>query len=152
MRTAMVGRFEGELDIRRVRLPERPWWRSWIPRRRRYLVLSTLTWYGPDGLVVTITPGFVTDFASIPFFLYFLIGPMYGWFSDYDRSAVLHDLLYRMGAAMAEPVSRARADRAFLHALCCDEVLWLTRHAMWAAVRLFGWTAYRRSGSSPAAL
>lgn len=135
----MLGEFKGELDIRYVRSKPRAWWLRWLPKRRTWIVIQPFVWCGPAShpVCITVPAGFVTDFASIPFFV-FLLSPMNGMVSDYGRSAVIHDYLYVTGL-----VGRERADDTFYSAMLCEDVLWPTRVVMWAAVRCFGWWAYR---------
>jgi hypothetical protein len=136
------GCFDSEISYRRVRLPRRRWWLRWLPRRRVYTVRDPLTYTAPflDGEVkYTIPADFETDFASVPFGIRLILGPMFGLLSEYERAAALHDYLYRLGL-----VSRQQADRYFYLAMFCDDVFYPTRVAMWAAVRSFGWAPYNR--------
>jgi len=141
----LLGEFKGELDIRYIRLVPRVWWLRWLPQRRVWKVLQPVTWCGPPSfpICVTVPADTITDFASIPIFVLFL-APTHGIVSDYGRAALVHDVLYQRGASFVPPVTRQQADEVFYHAMLCEEVLWPTRFLMWAAVRLFGWTAYRR--------
>lgn len=83
-----------------------------------------------------VPPGFVTDFASIPRLVVWLI-PRYGL---YTRSAILHDFLWRTNA-----VSRPDADGLFRRSMRELGVTVPRRWMMWAAVRL----ASRMRGARP---
>lgn len=76
---------------------------------------------------------FVTDFASVPRFLWSIVGP----YGRHTRAAVLHDWLYS-----SKIVSRREADALFRRAMRELGVVGWRRWGMWAAVRLFGWTAW----------
>lgn len=82
---------------------------------------------------ITVPAGFETDYASVPRlpFAYWLAG------GTARKAAVVHDWLYRRGGS-----TRAEADTVFREAMAASGQPWLRRSAMWAAVRLFGWTAY----------
>lgn len=83
---------------------------------------------------ITVREGFVTDFASVP-----RLPVVYLVMNDVGQpAAVVHDYLYRF-----HPVSRAKADAILDEALAALKVSWWRRKAMWAAVRLAGWPAYR---------
>jgi len=86
------------------------------------------------GDVFTVPAGFRTDFASIPRPLWAFAPPAGRW----GLAAVLHDYAYRTGL-----VSREEADRLFLDAMADLKVRWVTRWAMYLAVRAAGWAAYR---------
>lgn len=77
----------------------------------------------------TVPADFVTDFASVPSFLWSIFPPS----GRHTRAAVLHDWLYVSGAT-----SRADADGLFRRAMKELGVAGWRRWAMWAAVRLFG--------------
>lgn len=115
------------------------------------MLLQPFIWCGPASHPVCyeVPAAFVTDFASIPRLIQFILSPTAGIVSDYGRAAVIHDWLYRHGAGMTPPVSRRDADQVFYDAMLCEDVLWPTRFLMWLAVRLFGWTAYKKSAPSP---
>ena len=106
-------------------------------RLARELVYETA-----DGRTLVGVPRrFVTDFASIPRLLWTLVGDPAG---PWAPAAVVHDYLYRTGL-----VPRAQADAIFceaMSALHCDPV---TCWAMWAALRLCGWRAYRPRRATP---
>lgn len=82
-----------------------------------------------EGEILTIRPGFRTDFASIPPGLRLLIRPR----GQFHRPAVLHDYYYRMGGA-----TRERADKLFRDGLEIEGVGAVTRTSMYAAVRAVG--------------
>ena len=84
---------------------------------------------------VFVPLGFETDFASVPRLPF-----AYSFFGGLAKKAsVIHDFLYRTGK-----VSRQTADAVFLEAMEASDLNWFRRRSMWAGVRLFGWTAYRK--------
>ncbi|MBK9160116.1 MAG: DUF1353 domain-containing protein [Nitrosomonadales bacterium] len=83
-----------------------------------------------SGDTINVPVNFRTDFASTPRFLWVIFPP---W-GKYGNAAVIHDFLYW---TRARP--RSECDRIFLEAMQVLEVGTLTRHAMYRAVRLFGW-------------
>ena len=117
--------------------------------------------------VVTVAPGFVTDFASVPQPLWWWAAP---W-GRHGRAAIVHDYLYQLGSvtdplagALRRP-SKAEADRIFRQAMGVLDVVILSRSRwrrlgplfqvrlalaavkrwlMWSAVALFGHWAYKR--------
>jgi hypothetical protein len=143
----IFGRFEGELEVRYIKQPKRRWWLRWLPQRRRWLVRSPFTYCGGDVLPICfgVRVGTIIDFASIPFVFIWLLGPMNSLTSDYGRVAAIHDELYQHGAAMDPPVSRETADLVLYYGIRCEEGWRVTAYVMWLAVRLFGWTAYKKS-------
>ena len=90
------------------------------------------------GRSIAVPRGFVTDYASVPRipFAFWLFG------GKARKAAVVHDFLYRQGAALDPPVTRAQADAVFREAAEASGQPGWRRAAMWAAVRAFGWTAY----------
>lgn len=142
------------------------------PRYRTFRLGSDVT-YVDDVLGPIRAPaGSVTDFASIPRALWWLLPPA----GFYGPAAIIHDYMYRTGQTAGghwrRSVTRREADAAFLRAMCylarslqaeerrhvpptrlrrCGHAVrvraapparWLTRYAMWAAVRCFGWGSF----------
>ena len=87
---------------------------------------------------VTIRPGFITDFASIPWPFGILISKTKG----HGKAAVVHDYLYASQEIMSKTCTRKRADLVFLEAMGVLKVFWLKRHIMYLAVRWFGWLSW----------
>jgi hypothetical protein len=91
-----------------------------------------------DAEFVTVTPTFVTDFASVPRPFWFFIAP---W-GRHGRAAIVHDFVYQRGAvtnplAPVDSSSRMRrpskreSDRIFRQAMAVlDEVI-LTNSKLW---------------------
>ncbi len=85
---------------------------------------------------VHVPAGFVTDFASVPKFLWFLPN----W-AKYSKAPILHDYIYKYHC-----YTRKQADDIFLEAMHVD---WSTHksrrfvaHLEYIAVRLFGMWAW----------
>jgi hypothetical protein len=110
-----------------------------LPCGRRVRLLETFVMFIYRDLVL-IPAGFETDFASVPRFFWRIVPP---W-GKYSPAAVVHDFLYATGV-----VSRRRADKIFLRAMCQLDVAWWRRQLMYRAVRAFGWIPWnnhRRKG------
>lgn len=91
---------------------------------------------------VSVSKGFVTDWASIPKFIFWLLP----WWAKFQKGAVLHDWLYKVKYIMGKPITRKQADDVFLEAMLIDfrnhksgKVVAFTEHL---AVRLFGWLSW----------
>ncbi len=86
--------------------------------------------YRVGGFQVRVPKGFVSDYATIPRFLWSIFPP-----HGYSRkAAVVHDFLYT-----CPDCPRVIADAVFLSAMReCGVPPW-RRGLMYAAVRLFGW-------------
>lgn len=89
----------------------------------------------PNGEVVHIHAGFLTDFASVPRIFWPLLPPN----GRYGKAAVVHDFLYRT----AGQATKSQADHVFLEAMKALGVNLLTRYIMFYGVRLFGHHAYK---------
>lgn len=89
------------------------------------------------GWRIQVEKGFVTDFASIPRPLWFLVGaPAEG---KYRKIAVIHDKLYRTKGL----ATRRQSDAVLLEGMKCSGVNWLTRWEVYLGVRLFGHFNYK---------
>jgi len=117
----------------------------WLPDGRRVELLSSLAFRSKRDLYI-VPPGLVTDLASVPGLLRSFAPP---WTLS-ARPGVLHDWAYRRGASPAtspmREISRREADGLLYEALRSEGVSRLRAFAMWAAVRVAGWRAWRRKG------
>lgn len=89
----------------------------------------------------TVPEGFTTDGASIPRFLWAVVGHPLG---PYAPAAVLHDWLYATA-----PVSKARSDELLLEAMEVLGIGWVKRRVIYLGVAWFGgpaWAAHRAKG------
>lgn len=82
---------------------------------------------GSDDVIV-VPSGFVTDFASIPWFARWLFAP----FDKSAKAAVVHDWLL----GFPRTRSRREIDRIFREAMCVLDVRPWRCWVMWAAVRV----------------
>ena len=85
-----------------------------------------------DGTTYTAPTGMRTNFASVPFFLTWLVSRT----GRHNKAAVIHDLLWRRANDGTE--DRYVADTVFREALAHLGVSWLRRWMMWAGVRQGG--------------
>lgn len=122
---------------------------TWLNLRayvdREWIVLEPLEWRS-DAAHVVVPRGFVTDLASIPRPLRWLLdvtGPS-------REPAVLHDYLYCSQRDYGgNPVTRRWADGLFRLALAAEGVSLLTRTVYWLGVRLGGWLQWGRRRRDP---
>ncbi len=94
-----------------------------------------------ERLAVITPAGYVTDFASIPKQVQFLISP----FGKHAEAAVVHDWLYTLGTR-GDAKNRKIADKAFVRALRLLDVHWLKRQIMYWGVRIGGAGGYGLPG------
>ena len=91
---------------------------------------------------VIVPKGFITDFASIPKFLWFL--PCW---AKFNKAPILHDYLYRTRRIMGDKITRKRADDIFLEAMLVEWRYRRSRHSVawieYLAVRILGWQTWR---------
>lgn len=102
----------------------------------RWLVAAPLKYLSVvAGLRITVPQGFNTDLASVPRLpvIYLLCG------DTSSEASVVHDFLYER-----KYVTRCIADAVLLEASKVTGVPAWRRHMIWAGVRLFGWTHWRR--------
>ncbi len=106
--------------------------------------------YKGSDFNIRVPKGFITDFASVPKFLWWLIS---NW-GKHGKAAVLHDWLYKIHMTQFRPtrpgylgepraITREWADAVLLEAM---EVLGVTPWKMnliYRAVRIFGGFAWR---------
>lgn len=82
---------------------------------------------------IKVPAGFVTDFASIPRAFWNILPP---W-GKYGKAAVLHDYMYKV-----QEFSRSFCDDILDESMEALGVNWVTRHIIWAGVRVGGWIAW----------
>lgn len=92
---------------------------------------------GKERLAVIAPAGYVTDFASIPWYVSWIINP----FGRHAEAAVIHDWLYTLGKP-GDRKNRLMADKAFIRALRLLEVGWMKRLVMYFFVRVGGNKGY----------
>lgn len=98
-----------------------------------------------DGASITPGDGFVTDFASVPWFFRRLFPPAGdGPNRAYGPAAVIHDQLYQSGNILGVPVNREWADSIFLRAMLRLDVERWVAYTLWLGVRLGGWLPWSR--------
>ena len=88
---------------------------------------------GRRHIAVAVPKGYVTDFASIPGWIQWLIAP----FGRHSEAAVVHDWLYTLGTR-GDSKSRKLADQTFRRALAIVGVKFIRRNLMYWAVRMGG--------------
>lgn len=93
--------------------------------------------YDKTAEVIRVPPGFETDFASIPYGLWWFINPE----GDTNNAAVVHDWLYAVGGEPTDQL-RLKADDIFLAAMTDSYVNEFKRRVMYRAVRVGGGKAY----------
>jgi len=109
-----------------------------------YYLTSPIQWTpDPDkdgDLPKVIVPkGFVTDLASIPRIFWASLRPD----GDYAYAAILHDYLY-----WTQTSSRARADQVLEAVMRDFTITWVTRQAIFRAVRVGGSGAWDANGAA----
>lgn len=82
----------------------------------------------------TVRAGFLTDFASLPFFLDRFVDPEGPW----AKAAALHDYLYRFVDLRANGLTRKQADQIFYIAMSVMQVPWIIRVIFYLGVRIGG--------------
>lgn len=85
---------------------------------------------------IVVSTGFLTDFASVPWFVQWVI-PKWG---KYGNPAVIHDWLY-----WTQVTTRKEADDIFLDAMNVTGVGCLRKYAIYFAVRFCGCWAWLRN-------
>ncbi|MEA5259452.1 DUF1353 domain-containing protein [Arcicella aquatica] len=98
-----------------------------------------------DGSSVLVNAGYVTDFASVPRWLWSLFPPI----GKYNRAALVHDYLYDLQyrqKELGEKAARKFADDQFLYlANKVNDENKFTNYVMYLMVRLFGKYAWRKA-------
>jgi hypothetical protein len=96
---------------------------------------------GAGVVRVDVPRGFVTDLASVPFFLWAVLQKT----GRYGNAAIYHDYLYWQQTCTREVADRV-LDRAMIE-MGVDPV---TRNLIWAGVRVFGGSAWEENAAEKA--
>lgn len=102
---------------------------------KSYKLLSAFEYDTSLNMTISVPAGFVTDFASVPKALWWLLPPT----GCYGKAAVIHDYLYRTYGASSKIV----ADAIFYEAMKALGVNALVRGVMYLAVHFFGGSSYK---------
>ena len=96
-----------------------------------------------DGRLITAKAGYITDGASIPRFLWALVGSP--WTGYYTRAAIIHDLLCeRRCYDDGTPISRADADYIFFQICIADGERPIKSIVLYIGVRIGGLSGWKR--------
>lgn len=128
-----MGHFTTDLHVREI----------CTSRARRWQLTHDLIYIDSDGNEHCVAKDSVTDFASVPTPLQWLV-PRTG---THSKAAVVHDALWCR--ANKGTLDRRVADEVFLDALVSLGVPWLRRRMMWAAVRIYALGKRKNRGSWP---
>jgi hypothetical protein len=79
--------------------------------------------------------GTITDGASIPKFLWLILGHPRD--TDIGQAAAVHDVLYRNGE-----LTRKRCDEILIEGMECLGASWAKRQAVYYGLRVGGWKAW----------
>lgn len=102
-------------------------------------LVAPLVYHAEDGQRFLVPAGFVTDYASIPWFVRWRFPKSGPW----KWGATLHDYLYQHNG-----VTRARADALFNEGMAAKDVSWRARQTLYWGVRTGGrltWKRYRHA-------
>jgi hypothetical protein len=111
-----------------------------------YVLTDDLEFGRPNGEVVIVPAGTVTDLDSVP-----RLPVVYILAKDRARaSAALHDGLYYHGTLRpgGAEISRAEADQVFMEAMVAERLPGRHRWLIWAGVRIGGRGAWNRHRSA----
>ena len=112
------------------------------PLRAEYLgnnnwkLFNEFQYISPKYGNVIVPIGFVTDGASVPDFLYSIMGSP--WQGGWEMPAVIHDYNYFL-----QSFSRNACDEMFLEGMKICKVPFWKRQLAFAGVRLFGWLFWK---------
>lgn len=119
-----MGQFQGDIDLQVIPNCECSW-----------ILCQDFSYTTDKGEAITVTKGLKTDLASTPRVIWNIYPP----FGLYTGAAILHDCLYTR-----QDKERSVCDGIFLEAMATEGVSWITRHIIYRAVRMFGWSAWNQ--------
>ena len=104
-------------------------------RERRWKLLADLSYKTNSGQIITAPKNFLTDFASVPRFLHWLLRPN----GDYKAAAAIHDWLYQNKTEL----TRQQSDQIFLEAMVSLRIADWKKVLLFSSVRTFGGLAWK---------
>ncbi len=123
-------KFLTKVKLRKI--PKRKWY-----HRQNYEVLEDIEYYSEMMSCVYMVPiGFITDLASTPLLLRWLLPPN----GQYKYEACLHDYFYRVPEVM---ITRKQADKVFLEAMKVGIVDSWKEWCLYTAVKYFGGSSFK---------
>ncbi len=126
----ITARFVGDLDIRHLDEPVEGKWFKVISKGFAYIA--------KDGKRYEIMPNTYTDFASIPWYMRWLISRT----GRHGKPSVMHDCLTSCG--MYNVVSRKKADMLYEEALEVVGDWKIKRKAMYSGLRVFAFVMRKK--------
>lgn len=115
--------------------------RKWAPpleqvSEKEFLLLEDLVWSAPR-YELCVPAGFVSDLASVPWFLHFLFPP----YGRYTEAAIIHDWLYSV-----QYCTRGEADWIMVEVMRAHipPPYYITRASFYGAIRAFGWAYWSK--------
>ncbi len=103
---------------------------------KRWQLLHEFRYVTLSGISIYVPAGFITDFASIPRFAWWICPPATGL---HRKAAIPHDWIYQTAGVN---LTRRQADKIFLEIMEIRGVPGWRRYAMYGAVRTFGAGSY----------
>lgn len=107
---------------------------------RTWMILTQVSYLTRAGRRIIVPAFYVTDFASVPRCLWWLLPP---W-GRYLHAALIHDRLYQQhNSGTATGLRRIEADRIFREVMVAAGVKPWMRWALYVGVRAGGWLYWR---------
>jgi hypothetical protein len=112
-------------------------------RHNQWVLLGDLC-YRFRGHQIVVPGGFVTDLASVPFY----VRPIINTYGRFNAAATVHDFLYLHKGVLVSgrKFTREECDKCFLEMMLLDGVPHLQAAVMFWAVRLnpFNWPLFKK--------
>lgn len=109
-------------------------------RHNQWVLYSDIS-YTHKGIRILVKKGFVTDIASVPFF----VRPIINNAGRYNFAATIHDYLYSVRGVLpcGSVFTRKQCDDVFYDIMVGDGVSRLVAGVMWFAVRVWFINSFR---------
>ena len=113
-------------------------------KNKPFILTEDVNFTLSNGDNMLIKKGYLTDFASVPFWS----KPFIATRGEYSEAAVIHDFLYNYRHYVEDkhlvrfPVSRQFADNEFKYQMKMYGANCIIRNIFWLYVRAFGWIRF----------